>query len=467
MRLQGRAPRDAAAELTTHGLVGSEPRATLGMRHAIAICVGIVIGAGVFRTPSLVAASSSDPWMFMLAWLAGGLLSIVGALCYAELASAYPGSGGDYSYLRRAFGERTGFIYAWARLSVIQTGSLALLAFVFGDYFAEVAPLGAFGPMLYAAAVVVLLTAVNWAGVRQGVGTQVWLTTLEVGGLLLIIGVGLLVAVPAADAAAAAPPESSSQFGLMMVFVLLTFGGWSEAVYVTAELRDAPRKIAKVLVASLVLVTLLYLLVNAAYLRVLGLDGVAASDTVATDTMRAAFGTGGAIVISLAVAIAALTSANATIFTGARTAYALGRSVPKLHWLGRWDGNRETPGNALVAQGVVALVLVLLGGLSRNGFQSAVEFTAPVFWLFMLAVGVALFVLRAREPLLDRPFRVPLYPVLPFVFCATSAYLLYSSIAYSGWSALAGVILLAVGTLLSFLIQLTPSPRPPREEFLQ
>lgn len=450
----------------TAGTAGSAPRATLELRHAIAICVGIVIGAGVFRTPSLVAANSADSLIFMLAWVAGGLLSIVGALCYAELASAYPGAGGDYSYLRRAFGERTGFVYAWARLSVIQTGSLALLAFVFGDYFAQVVPIGPLGPMLYAAAVVVLLTAVNWAGVRLGAGAQVWLTVLEVGGLVLIIFVGLVIAGPALDTAAAAAPAPAAQpshLGLMMVFVLLTFGGWSEAVYVTAELRDAPRRIAKVLVASLSLITLLYVLVNAAYLRVLGLGGVVASEAVATDTIRVAFGDGGAIVISLAVAIAALTSANATIFTGARTAYALGRSVPRLRWLGCWDAGRETPGNALILQGTVALVLVLLGGLSRNGFQRAVEFTAPVFWLFMLAVGLALFVLRAREPEIERPFTVPLYPVLPIVFCATSAYLLYSAIAYSGWSALAGVALLAIGALLSFLIQITRVSSGPKE----
>lgn len=464
MRFTGQASRVASDSWAAHGSTGSIPRPTLGSRHAIALCVGIVIGAGVFRTPSIVAANSSDELMFMLAWFAGGLLSIIGALCYAELASAYPGAGGDYSYLRRAFGERTGFIYAWARLSVIQTGSLALLAFVFGDYFAQVIPIGAFGPTLYAAGVVVLLTAVNWAGVRQGAGTQVWLTALEVGGLLLIIVVGLLLAEPATGAAATAAPADPSQLGLVMVFVLLTFGGWSEAVYVTAELRDASRRIARVLVLSLALVTLLYLLVNAAFLRVLGLEGMAVSETVATDLMRASFGDAGAIVISLAVAIAALTSANATIFTGARTAYALGRSVPRLRWLGRWDGGRETPGNALIVQGAVALVLVLLGGFSRDGFQNAVEFTAPVFWLFMLAVGIAVFILRVREPEIERPFKVPLYPVLPIIFCATSAYLLYSSIAYTGLSALAGVALLAMGALLSFLIRVPPTTRRQQEE---
>ena len=462
MRPQHEAADGLAGPPVAFGGSAAGPRPTLGLRHALAICVGIVIGAGIFRSPSLVAANSSDPAMFMLAWMAGGLLSIIGALCYAELASAYPGPGGEYSYLRRAFGERVGFLYAWARLAVIQTGSLALLAFVFGDYAAQVILLGPSGPTLLAAAVVVMLTAINWAGVRQGAGTQLWLTVVEVSGLLLIVATGLVLASGEATAAAA-PASGGTQLGLVMVFILLTFGGWSEAVYVSAELRNAPRRIAIVLIASLTLVTILYLLVNAAFLRVLGLDGLAASDAAATDTMRAVLGDSGALVISVTVAIAALTSANATIFTGARTAYALGRGVPALGWLGRWSGARETPGNALLVQGAVALLLVVIGGISRDGFRNAVEFTAPVFWLFMLGVGVALFVLRRRDRGRLRPFRVPLYPLLPLIFCATSAYLLYSSIAYSGWSALAGVALLAAGGVLSFLIRLPPVAQAQKE----
>ncbi len=449
--------------IEAQGSVRPMPGETLRPRHAIAICVGVVIGAGIFRTPSLVAANSADSLMFMLAWVAGGVLSMIGALCYAELASAYSGTGGDYSYLKRAFGERTGFVYAWSRLAVIQTGSIALLGFLFGDYMSEIVPIGAWGPTLYAAAVVVLLTLMNWLGVRQGAGTQVWLTTLEIGGIVLILAVAFLFTGSADTSAPVSPPGASSQFGMVMVFVLLTFGGWSETVYVTAELKDAPRQIARVLVVSLSLVTLLYVLVNAAYLHVLGLGGIATSDAVATDTLRAVGGDGGAIAISLLVAIAALTSANATIFTGARTAYALGRSVPELGWLGRWDSLRETPGNAMIAQALVALALVIVGGMSRNGFQKAIEFTAPAFWLFMLAVGIALFVLRAREPDVERPFKVPLYPLLPIIFCATSAYLLFASIAYAGWSAFAGIALLALGVLLSFLVTSIPIPTPDEE----
>lgn len=422
------------------------PRPTLGARHVVAITIGIVIGAGIFRSPSLVAGASSSDAMFLALWLVGGLLSIVGALCYAELAAAFPSAGGDYHFLSRAFGRRFGFLYAWARLSVIQTGSLALLAYVFGDYAAAVAPLGPYGPSLYAAFAVLLVTTVNWVHVRTGTGSQLWLTLVEIAGLFAIVAAGVLVA-PAA-APAAGPPPGDGAFGLALVFVLLTFGGWSEAVYASAEIKGGPRRIMPVLVGSLVFITLLYLAVNWAYLRVLGLGGIAASDAVGADLMRIAFGPTGAVVLSVFVAIAALTSANATAITGARTSWALGRNVPRLAWLGRWDAARETPGNALIAQSAVALALVLAGAVARNGFQLVVEYTAPVFWFFLLMVGVSLFVLRRREPQAARPFRVPLYPALPALFCATSAYLLYSSVAYTGASALVGVGVLAVGALL-------------------
>lgn len=425
---------------------GGGVRETLGAREAVAITVGIVVGAGIFRTPSLVAGSADSVGAVLLAWAAGGLISLVGALCYAELASTYPHAGGDYHYLSRAFGRRLAFLYAWARLAVIQTGSVALLAFVFGDYMSELASLGPSSSAIYAAAAVIGITAVQWIGVRSGAAAQLWLTLAEVAGLVAVIVAGLLVA-PAAPASSA-PPAESSAFGLMMVFVLLTFGGWNEAAYVSAELKDARRRMAPVLVGSLALITLLYLAANAAYLRGLGLGGVAASETVAADLMRIAFGAPGVVLVSAIVAVAALTSANATVFTGARTAWALGRDHPKLSALGRWHPDAATPRNGLLLQGAAALALVAAGAFARDGFRLAVEYTAPVFWGFFLLVGVALIRLRRIDPGAERPFKVPLYPLLPALFIVTNGYLLYSSLAYTGRGALLGVAVLAVGGLL-------------------
>lgn len=428
------------------------PRPLLRTRDAVAITVGIVLGAGIFRTPSLVAGGVTSEAMMMAVWAAGGLVALIGALCYAELASAFPHAGGDYTYLRRAFGVRLAFLYAWARLTVIQTGSVAILCFVFGDYMASLVPLGANGSAIYAAIAVLALTALNWMGVRQGTFTQNMLTILEVAGVAAVIGAGLALAPAAPAAVASAAAGHDSAIGLVMVFVLLTYGGWNEAVYISAELKGGPRRMLRVLLLGLGTITALYLLVNFAYVRVLGLEGMAASDAVAADVMRKAAGGAGAVFITAAVAVAALTSANATIITGARSTYALGRDVPQLGFLGQWNVTTGTPGNAVLAQGAIALLLVIAGAFARDGFRMAVEYSAPVFWFFFLLVGVALFVLRRRAPDVPRPFRVPLYPLTPLLFCAANAWLLWSSLAYTGWGALVGAGVLAAGVLLQFFL---------------
>ncbi len=445
------------------------PAETLGPREAIAIVVGIVIGAGIFKAPSLVAMNSaSEAWM-LFAWVLGGLISIVGALCYCELATAYPSAGGDYHFLHRAFGRHVSFLFAWSRFSVITTGSIALLAFVFGDYMTQVLPLGPWSAAIWGAASIVALTWLNVRGVRQGAATQVVLTVLEVGGLVLVFVAGLVAAVsglgasaPAAAQAAAASPAAAFSlpaFGFAMVFVLLTFGGWNEGAYISAELRDRRRNMVRVMVGSLGLVTLLYLAANWAYLAGLGLAGMAKSKAVAADLLGIVFGKAGEVLISLMVAIAALTSINATMIVGARSNFAAGRDWAALGRLGEWVDDRGTPVNAMLLQGGFALVLMLLGLATGGGFSTMVEYTAPVFWLFFLLAGVSLFVLRVREPDAPRPFRVPLYPVLPALFCAACAYMLPSSLGYVGGNtflgvnaAWVGVAVLAAGAVLMLVV---------------
>ncbi|MFN7645160.1 MAG: APC family permease [Burkholderiales bacterium] len=444
------------------------PRETLGPREAIAIVVGIVIGAGIFKAPSLVAMNSpSQAWM-LGAWVLGGVVSIIGALCYCELATAYPSAGGDYHFLHRAFGRRVSFLFAWSRFSVITTGSIALLAFVFGDYMTQVVSLGPWSAALWGAGSIVALTWLNVRGVRQGAATQVALTVLEVGGLVLVFVAGIVAATqelgasaPQAAAAAVAPAAAFSlpAFGFAMVFVLLTFGGWNEGAYISAELRDRQRNMVPVMIGSLALVTLLYLGANWAYLAGLGLDGMAKSQAVAADLLGIVFGKTGEVLISLMVAIAALTSINATMIVGARSNFAAGRDWPALGRLGEWVDDRGTPVNAMLLQGGFALALMLLGLATGGGFSTMVEYTAPVFWLFFLLAGLSLFVLRVREPDTPRPFRVPLYPVLPLVFCGACAYMLQSSLGYVGGNtflgvnaAWVGVAVLAAGVLLMLAV---------------
>lgn len=426
------------------------PMPTLSLKDAIAITIGIVVGAGIFRTPSLVAANAGSEMSVLLIWLAGGAVTLIGALCYAELATSYPHPGGDYHYLTRAYGKSLAFLYAWSRITVVQTGSVALLAFVFGDYASQLFSLGEYSSSIYAGLTVVALTVLNLAGLRQGSRTQNWLTTIEVLSLVLVIIAGLVLTTAPPAAAVRSADTPAPALGLALVFVLLTYGGWNEAVYVSAEVKNPRRNIARALLVSIAIITGLYMLVNWAYLRGLGLEGLAGSNAAAADLMRQAAGDTGARFVSLLIAISALTSANATVITGARTNYAVGRDFRLFDFLGRWHERANTPTNALLVQGVIALVLVFAGTLARQGFVTMVEYTAPVFWLFFFFAGLSLIVLRLREPEVERPFRVPLYPLTPLLFCAACAYMLQASLAYTGAGALAGVIVLLAGVPVLF-----------------
>jgi len=426
------------------------PKKVLSTLDVIALIVGIVIGAGIFRVPSLVAANSANGMMFMSTWILGGLISLIGALCYAELTTTYPNTGGDYYFLRKAFGNKIAFLFAWSRLSVVQSGSIALLAYIFGDYASQIISLGTFSSVIYAAAAIVGLTAINILGVKMGSGAQKLLTTVEVIGILMVVVAGLFFSSRPIEFATVAGDGAvtGTSFGLAMVFVLLTFGGWNEAAYISAELQAGSWKMVKAFIIGIFSITAIYFLVNLSFLKVLGLQGMADSDAVASDLMLATFGTTGVWLIVILVAVAALTSANATIFTGARSNYALGRDFPFFSMLGKWNHHNSSPVNAFIIQGLISLGLVSLGLLSRNGFETIVEYTAPVFWFFFLLVGISLFILRKQNPEREIPFKVPLYPITPLIFCLTSTYLLYSSITYTGWGALVGIGVLLVGAVL-------------------
>jgi amino acid transporter len=412
------------------------PRPVLSVFDAVMITVGIVIGAGIFKTPSMVAGvTGAVDWM-LIAWVLGGVLSLIGALCYAELASSFPSAGGDYHFLSRAYGKDLSFFFAWARVAVITTGSIALLAFVFGDYMSRVLSLGPNSSAIYAALTVILLTAINLFGLRESARTQNILTILEVSGLVLVAVAGLIAVAPAAAPAApavagASPNAIPPMFGLAMVFVLLTYGGWNEAAYISAEVKGGPRGIVRTLVLSILVITAIYVAFVLAVLNGLGLEGMKNSKAVGADVMQAAFGPFGAQLIGVIVGVATLTSINATMIVGARTNYALGRDWPLLAFIGQWHGTRHVPVVAFVVQGAIALALIAFGALQKDGFSAMVEFTAPVFWFFFLLTGVGLFILRFREPHVARPFKVPLYPILPLIFVITCGYLFYSSVTYA------------------------------------
>jgi amino acid transporter len=431
-----------------------KPKQLLSLSDGVVLICGMVIGAGIFKAPSVVASNVDSNAAFIAAWVLGGVVSLCGALVYAELAARHPDTGGEYAFLSRGLGRGVAFVFAWARMTVIQTGAIAAVAFVFGDYASEMLRLGEKSSAVYASIGVVALTALNVVGTRESKTLQTIMQVLLFAGLAFIALAGFLAGAPPKPAAG----PSTGTFGLAMIFVLLTYGGWNEAAYLSGEVRDARRNMIRILIGGILTVTLVYLLVNLGYLAALGLGGMRESKAVAADVVRLVAGDKGVIVLALIVCLAALTTMNAAIFTGARTNYALGRDYGAFRRLGSWRESGSTPANALILQGVIALVLVLASSVTPDGFTAMVAYTSPVFWTFFLLTAVTLFVFRRRSG--EAPsFRVPLYPVVPLVFCAVCVYMLYSSINYVrfavefGVAVFAGLAIMAAGIPLYFLVR--------------
>ncbi|HQO01073.1 MAG TPA: amino acid permease [Spirochaetota bacterium] len=444
------------------GTTGFMPRKTLSVFDVVAIIVGIVLGSGIFKLPGMVAANSANETIFLLTWVAGGVMSIVGALCYAELASTYPNAGGDYYFIHRAYGRGMSFLFAWARMSVIQTGSIAFLGFFIGDYMSEVYSLGVYSPSIYAIVTIVVLTVINLFGIKQGKWAQNLFTTTIVTGLLIVIGIGF-----GGSAEAAVPASGGTQtmtgLGMAMVFVLLAYGGWNESAYVSAEIKDPEKNIIRSLVIGLTVVTIVYLLVNWSYLRVLGLGGMASSRNVALDLVKNAIGPAFVPFLTFCVVFAVLSTMNATIISGARSNYALGRDFKVFSFIGKWNEEGGTPVMALVIQAVIGIALVITGNAIdvKTGFETMVAYTTPVFWFFFFLAGVSVFVLRKKDPSTPRVYSVPLYPFTPLLFCLIGLYMFWSGInyimllpkigLYSGVGAAIGVAVLLAGIPLYFI----------------
>lgn len=426
------------------------PRLAFTPLSSIAVVVGIVVGIGIFRLPPIVAGHSANGFQFISFWVTGGFISLMGALCYAELASSKPDAGGEYNFLSQAFGSSVGFLFTWGRMTVIQTGSLALIAFILGDYATLILNLGFYSSGIYAALAIIVLTGLNLLGTSHSRRVQNLLTGLIILMLLFLsisgfISVESLPKISVSNSGSVSGLFTGGSTGAAMIFVLLTYGGWNEAAYLSGELQDVKRNMIKVLLTGICIITGLYVLINYTYLHVLGLEILRNSQTVVADLTKQIFGTEGSLIVAFIVIASALSTANATIITGARTNYALGRDFNLLRFLGRWDGKKNTPANALIVQGIIALLLVGLGMWSQEAVSTMVDYTAPVFWFFLLLTTVTLFIFRYRHGRDELPFRVPLYPVTPILFVVACSYMLYSSLAFTGTGALLGVAILAAG----------------------
>ena len=424
------------------------PKKELTLFDSTCLIMGIIIGVGIYQLTPTITGGSFSWWGAMLLWVAGGVISLCGALGYAELATAYPREGGDYVYLTRAYGGWAGFMFGWVQLAIVRPGDIAVPAFAFAMYAKAIYdPLAAtiydpaagattfpYMQAIYACAAAIVLTLVNVLGVREGKWTQNLLVVVKVLGLLAIVGVAMFAPAVTPNPDAKPPEFSLSGLSLALILVLFTFGGWNEMAYVAAEVKNPKRNIVRALVLGTVAVTAIYLLVNAAFFHALGYGGTAGSKAVAVDTVNAVVpdlggtlfpGLGGALISAL-ICISALGAVNGLVFTGARISYAVGSEHRVFGYLGRWNERTGTPVRALLVQGAIAVALIIVLG----SFVDAIIYTACVVHSFYLATSLAVIVLRRKEPEVERPYRVTGYPIPTILFSVVCAYLIYRAVIY-------------------------------------
>ncbi|HTL04148.1 MAG TPA: amino acid permease [Gemmatimonadales bacterium] len=420
-------------------------RRQLGLLDATMINVGTIIGSSIFIVPASIAVLFSGSFPTVLVWIAGGLVSLCGALCVAELGAAMPKAGGQYVYLQRAFGPLWGYLYGWGAAVVINPASIAFVSVGFATYLGFFIPLSALAAKLVAVGIILLLTALNCFGLRVGALTQDVVTTLKIAAVAALVL--LCLALPGGSAANFHPiwPRESATaligpFGLAMILALGAYDGWIEITYVGSELKRPGRDMPLSIVLSTLIVSLLYIGVSVAVLYVLGQAATGGSSMVAADAMRVVLGPIGGGLLTVAVLLSTAGCDNGMIFTSARIPYAMARRGDFFAWAAKLDARHSTPNTALIVQGGWAALLAWSGT-----YNQLVTYMVFVSFLFYALSAAAVIVLRRREPALERPYRAWGYPVTPVVFILFSGYLIVNTIREAPGDAAIGAGLLLAG----------------------
>lgn len=428
-----------------------ELRRTLTLYGLTMIAVGSTVGSGIFRTPGQIALEVHLPEYVILLWVLGGIVALAGALTFAEMGSMFPGAGGLYVYLREAYGDMMGFLYGWFILFVSTSGAIAALSIVcsehllylYGGEGAEklVTPL--------AVGIIVFLTVVNLFGVKIGELIANIFTGAKLLGLALIVGAGWFFANPqiqtvnmASDFSRSAPTDLSSAFALAFIGVLWSYGGWQHASYMAGEAKNPQRTVPRAMVLGAVIVTIVYVLANMAYMRLLPIEQIAHSKTIAADAMSTVFPAAGAL-MALLIAISTFGTTGIYCMTAPRMYYAMAKDGVFFPKLAEVHPKWRTPVWAILAQSTWALFLLGFWGT----FEDLIEYVTFLDWIGLMFVGTTIFVFRKKRPDAERSYRAFGYPVTPIVFIAICVWFVGFTVVGSWEKALAGLFVVVMGLL--------------------
>jgi APA family basic amino acid/polyamine antiporter len=398
---------------------------TLRFRDLLLLFIGSVIGSGIFRTPGpLLRQVDGSVGLSLLVWTVGGVLSLLGALTYAELAAANPEAGGLYCYIRDGFGRMSAFFYGWCLFLVIASGSVAALARVFSEYLAKVLPISPVGQTMVAVAMIGIVTAVNVWGTRKSSDLQNWTTLVKVGIIVLLSAVLLSVGqhareIPSAMGATQHGLGLWSNFGLAMIAVLWAYEGWQFGTYSAGEVIDPQKNFPRAFLAGSLILVGLYLLAVIAYLFALGPSGMAASDTIAAAAVSQALGPWAGKVVALTILISTFSAANSVLLTAPRVFYAMANDNLFFKKLAEVHPRFQTPAAAIIGLGVWSCVLVSAGEL--GSFSKLIGGVIFIGWIFYGLGAAAIFPIRRASQGKPIPYRIPGYPWTPLVFVLAAA----------------------------------------------
>jgi APA family basic amino acid/polyamine antiporter len=398
---------------------------TLRFRDLLLLFIGSVIGSGIFRTPGpLLRQVDGSVGLSLLVWTVGGVLSLLGALTYAELAAANPEAGGLYCYIRDGFGRMSAFFYGWCLFLVIASGSVAALARVFSEYLAKVLPISPVGQTMVAVAMIGIVTAVNVWGTRKSSDLQNWTTLVKVGIIVLLSAVLLSVGqhareIPSAMGATQHGLGLWSNFGLAMIAVLWAYEGWQFGTYSAGEVIDPQKNFPRAFLAGSLILVGLYLLAVIAYLFALGPSGMAASDTIAAAAVSQALGPWAGKIVALTILISTFSAANSVLLTAPRVFYAMANDNLFFKKLAEVHPRFQTPAAAIIGLGVWSCVLVSAGEL--GSFSKLIGGVIFIGWIFYGLGAAAIFPIRRASQGQPIPYRVPGYPWTPLVFVLAAA----------------------------------------------
>ena len=417
----------------------------LGFGDVIGILVGTVIGSGIFIVPATIASEVRSPALILSVWVVGGLLSFFGALAFSELGAMYPQAGGMYVYLREGYGRPVAFLFGWTLFLVIDSGAIATLSMAFASkYLPYFVPLGPIATKAVALAFIAFLVAVNYVGTRWGARLQNLLTAIKFIAIVTVCGAVFGFAKGDAGHFVLPPTEWSpslvGSFGVALVASLWAYKGWEAATFSTGELRNPERNLPLGLFSGSVLVILLYVATNLAYLYVFPASRIATSTRIASDAMNAAVGAGGATFIAFIILFSITGAANGNVLTAPRVFFAMARDGVFFRSLARVHPRFLTPSVAILATGAWAGILSLSGT-----FEQLATYVIFGQWIFFGLTVAAVIVLRKRSPDVPRPYRTWGYPVTPVIFILAALYISVNTLVTQPVNALAGILIIALG----------------------